>query len=108
MRTLRENVPFAASSSRNGMGDERVPDERRRDQVDDVAGPAASAADRHRSATRDAPRMHAEPRRRCGESPHEHDRSCDHYDHDDESAESRDHTCIMAELRTRLLAAPEV
>src|SRR5439155_15457868 len=55
-----------AGSRRNGMGDEGVPDERRRDQVDEISGPAALAAHRHHSAARDARWPDGEPRGRCG------------------------------------------
>jgi len=55
------------------MGDEGMPDERRRNQIDDVAGSAAPTADGHRSTARDAYWMDTEPRRGCGESPCEHE-----------------------------------
>jgi hypothetical protein len=61
------------SSCRNGMVDEGMSDERRGDQVDDIAGPAARAADRHGTAARDACRMDVEARRRCAKSPCEHE-----------------------------------
>jgi hypothetical protein len=57
------------------MGDEGMPDERRGDQIDEIAGPAACSADRHRAATRDAYRMDAESRCRCGDSPGENERT---------------------------------
>jgi hypothetical protein len=64
-----------AGSGRDGMGYEGVPDEGRGDQIDEIAGPAACSADRHCAATRDACRMDAESRRRCGDSPGENESS---------------------------------
>ena len=57
------------------MGHEGMPDERRGDQIDKIASPAACSAHRHRAATRDACRMDAESRRRCDESPGENERN---------------------------------
>src|SRR4051812_13720267 len=60
------------------MWDEGVPDERGGDQVDEIASPAACAANPHDAATRDAYRMHAEPRR-CCRSGLRDDECCDSY-----------------------------
>jgi hypothetical protein len=51
-----------ACSGRDRMLDEGIPDERRRDQVDDIAGQAASAADGHRSTAGHARGLDAELR----------------------------------------------
>src|SRR5712692_3426867 len=60
-------------SRRDRMCDERMPDERRRDQIDEVTGPAARPTDRHRAAARNACWLDFEPRCRCGKSPCEHE-----------------------------------
>ena len=62
-----------AGSGRDGMGHEGMPDEGRRDQIDEIAGPAACSAHRHCAATRDACRVDAEPRSRCGAGPAENE-----------------------------------
>jgi hypothetical protein len=75
-----------AGSGCDGMGHEGMPDEGRGDQIDEIAGPAACSADRHYAATRDACRMDAEARRRCGDSPAENERNARHGNRDDEQS----------------------
>ena len=57
------------------MRDEGIADERRRDQVDEVSGPTAPAADCHHPAERDAFRLDGEPRSCSGDGPREDERS---------------------------------
>jgi hypothetical protein len=57
------------------MGHEGMPDEGPGDEIDEIAGPAACSTHRHCAATRDACRVDAEARRRCGGSPGENERS---------------------------------
>lgn len=64
------------------MGDEGMADERRRDQVNEVSGPTAPAADCHHPAERDAFRLDGEPRSRSRDSPCEDEGSDGYGRHD--------------------------